>query len=272
MKRVIKVALGIVGLIGVLIGGLFLFANYDAYQGEQAADVTNELIPSLDGNLHAYFVEPLVVGDYPAVLMVHEWWGINQEIVDMAEILSEEGYVVLAIDTYRGHTATTVPGALLLRLSVPQDRVARDMQVAYDWLAARPNVDETRIGVIGFCYGGGVALRHAIANPNIKAVVNLYGDTVEDPAALGAMLANRTPLLGVFGREDAQIPVSEVEAFGATLAQTDIPHAIRIYDGVGHAFVTPHTISEGGAATQAWEEILQFFALHLQKPPVVAMN
>ncbi|MCU0499403.1 MAG: dienelactone hydrolase family protein [Anaerolineae bacterium] len=272
MSRMIKIVLGILGAIGLLIGGLFLFANYDAYQGEQAADVTNELIPSLEGNLYGYFAEPLVVGDYPAVLMVHEWWGMNQEIVAMAEILSEQGYVVLAIDTYRGYTATTVPGALLLRLSVPQDRVAQDMQVAYEWLASRPNVDENRIGVIGFCYGGGVALRHAIANPNIKAVVNLYGDTVDDPAAFGVMLTSRTPLLGIFGREDQQIPVSEVEAFGAALGQTEIPHSIRIFDGVGHAFVNPHTLIEGGAATQAWDEILRFFALHLQRPPVVAMN
>jgi carboxymethylenebutenolidase len=211
--------------------------------------------------LHGYLAAPAGDGPFPAVIMVHEWWGLNGEIVELADALAAEGYVVLAPDTYRGPTTSLVPRALYLRLTVSDDRVDDDMLRAFDYLAGMETVDANRIGVMGFCYGGGVALRHGIVNPRIAATVNLYGDRVTDPQALGALLEQDAgPLLGIFGAEDAQIPVSSVELFREALEVAGVTHTVTIYDGVGHAFVQPDLLEQPGAPREAWEQILGFLS------------
>ncbi len=253
---VITVAVLLLVVVGVVVG--------DSQAFEGARDVTNVEYPAADGStLVGYLAQP--EGDStprPAVLMVHEWWGLTAELAEMADILAEQGYVVLAPDTYRGRVATTVPGALALRISADTARVDGDMQGAFDYLASLPNVDPQRIAVMGFCYGGGVALRHGVNNPQIVATINLYGETVDDPANFGALLTTGRPVLGIFGADDAQIPVSEAEAFADALTEAGIPGEVTIYPGVGHAFVNPQTISDG-AARDAWAQITAFLADNL---------
>lgn len=267
-KQIRRLLLGLllVLLVIFIVGGIAI--GSDALGGISAADVTNVTYTAADGTaLVGYLAQPPAgpAGDKaPAVLMVHEWWGLNAEIREMADILAAEGYVVLAPDTYRGRVATTIPGALVLRLSVPVDRVNSDMQAAYTYLTSLDNVDMTRVGVMGFCYGGGVAMRHATQNGQIAATINLYGDTISDPTKFGALTESGKPLLGIFASEDRQIPVSEVEAFKVTLAKTTIPHEVTIYPGVDHAFVNPANIKAGGEAAKAWERILAFFAATLK--------
>jgi carboxymethylenebutenolidase len=263
LKRVL-IGLLVLVLAVVVIGGGLVAA--DAFGGAQATDVTNVTFASEDGTtLHGYLAQPEGDEALPAVLMVHEWWGLNAEITEMADLLAEEGYVVLAPDTYRGRVATTVPAAITLRVTVPEERVDSDIQAAYEYLRSLPNVDPERIGVIGFCYGGGVVLRHATQNPEIAATINLYGDTIADADGFGALAESGKPLLGIFGEEDAQIPVSEVELFDAALDEAGIPNEVLIYPGVGHAFVNPETLAEEGAAREAWGEILGFFELNLKR-------
>ena len=268
MKLIRRLLVAALIILLVLVGVVLGVMIFDGLAGETSAVVTNVTYTSADGTpIGGYLARPEGAAEgeaLPAVLMVHEWWGLNAEIAEMADKLAAEGYVVLAPDTYRGNLATTVPGALLLRISAPTERVNTDMQAAFDYLAALPEVDAARIGVMGFCYGGGVALRHAVENAAIAATINLYGDTIDDPAGFGALDEMNTPVLGIFGAEDAQIPVTEVEAFEQALGQTDIPHTVTIYPGVGHAFVYPESISAGGAAANAWAQILAFFSEHLQ--------
>jgi carboxymethylenebutenolidase len=262
IRRILIGALALVLLLVLGVGGLMLA---DGLGLAQATDYTNVSYTAEDGTtVYGYLAQPEGESSFPAVLMVHEWWGLNAEIVEMAHLLAEQGYVVLAPDTYRGRLATTVPGALMLRLSVPEAQADMDMMAAFAYLAALPNVDPLRIGVMGFCYGGGVALRHAVENPQIAATINLYGDTILDPDGFGALLETGRPLLGIFGAEDNQIPVSEVEAFQEALEETSIPHEVTLYPGVGHAFVNPATIAEPGAAQQAWAQILAFFETNLK--------
>jgi carboxymethylenebutenolidase len=265
MFKRILIGLLLVMVVVVVIGGGLIAA--DAFGGAQSTDVTNVVYPAQDGTeLYGYLAVPEGADGekYPAVLMVHEWWGLTAEITKMADTLAEEGYVVLAPDTYRGRVATTVPAAITLRVTVPEERVDSDMQAAYEYLIALPEVDRLRVGVIGFCYGGGVALRHAVQNPQIAATVNLYGDTIDNPQEFGALLESGKPLLGIFGEDDQQIPVSEVEAFDAALDEAGIPNEVTIYPGVGHAFVNPETILEVGAAQDAWTQIIAFFDEHLK--------
>lgn len=265
MLRRILIGLVVVLLLVIVIGGGIVVG--DAFGGVQARDVTNVTYTAEDGTeLYGYLAQPANSDGetLPAVLMVHEWWGITEEITEMADLLAEEGYIVLAPDTYRGRVATTVPAAITLRVTVSEAQADSDMQAAYDYLASLPNVDVERIGVMGFCYGGGVALRHAILNPDIAATINLYGDTIADADDFGALLDSDKPLLGIFGEQDQQIPVSEVEAFDAALDEAGIPNEVTIYPGVGHAFVNPATIQDEGAAQEAWAEILTFFDEHLK--------
>lgn len=263
MPRLIRfVLIAALVLLVALVGIVGFFVVTDSLGGETAEQHANVTYSAADGTiLRAYLAQPSDAGDerLPAVLMVHEWWGLNAEIEEMADKLAAEGYVVLAPDTYRGNLATTVPGALYLRITTPADRVDADMQAAFDYLAAQPNVDPARVGVMGFCYGGGVALRHAIDNGQIAGTINLYGDTVDEPAAFGALLTSGRSVLGIFGERDQQIPVSEVEAFEQALDEANIPHEVTIYPEMPHAFVNPAGITAGGAPADAWAQILAYW-------------
>lgn len=262
MKLIRRILIGALVVLVVLVVGVTGLIVGDSVLGAQATDFTNVTYIASDGTtLHGYLAEPVGDGPFPGVLMVHEWWGLNSEIVELAGALAAEGYVVLAPDTYRGPSTSLVPRALFLRLTVPEDRVDDDMLRAFDYLAGLDNVNADRIGVMGFCYGGGVALRHGILNPRIGATINLYGDRITDPQAFGALLEpDAGPLLGIFGAQDAQIPVSSVEAFREALETAGVTHTITIYDGVGHAFVQPDLLDQPGAPREAWEQILAFLA------------
>lgn len=266
MKWIRRILVGLLAAFVLLVAGVGGLIAYDSVFGNKADEFANVRYPAEDGTeLVGYLAQPEGTGPFPAVLMVHEWWGLNEEIVEMADKLAEEGYVVLAPDTYRGSTTRLVPRAIFLRVTVPEARVDADMQAASSYLASLEQVDSTRLGVMGFCYGGGVALRHAVQNEGVAATINLYGDTITDPTEFGALLrAEAGPLLGIFGERDAQIPVAEVNAFEQALATTTINHTITIYPEMPHAFVNPAGIADGGAPAEAWQQILTFLDENLK--------
>ena len=266
MKWVFRFLLSLFGALFVTVLLIVGVIAYDGAFGAKASDFTNMTFTAQDGTeIAAYYAQPEEAGTYPAVIMVHEWWGINEEITELADALAEEGYIVLAPDTYRGNTTDLIPRALYLRLTVDMERVDSDMQAAYDYLASLDDVDASNIGVIGFCYGGGVALQFGTQNPDLAAIVNLYGSTPSDSSTFGVLLnEGASPVLGIFGREDTAIPVEEVEAFESALAEAGIEHTVTIYDDMGHAFVQPDVIEEEGAPRNAWLQILDFFEANLQ--------
>lgn len=265
LKWITRIIGSLIAAIVVMVVIMVGVIAWDVNFGISGTDFTNVTYEAEDGTtLNAYLAIPEGEGTFPAVLMVHEWWGLNGEIIELADELAAEGYVVLAPDTYRGPTAAWVPGALYLRLNVDMERVDSDMLIAYDYLLSLPETDEN-IGVVGFCYGGDIAFNHAIANPEIDAVINLYGSTRSDSENFGALLDDNTPsLLGIFGEVDQGIPLDEVSAHEMALEELGLDSTVTIYDDMGHAFVQPDAIEEAGAAQEAWEEILSFLDTHLR--------
>ncbi len=264
MKWLLRIAAILAGLLllGVLIvGGVIVF---DAVAGPQTADFTNVTYQGADDvALLGYLAQPEGDGPFPAVLMLHEWWGLNEGITELADALAAQGYVVFVPDVYRSRLATQVPYALFLRLTTPEAEIHADVDAGLSYLRGLTAVDGERTAVLGFCFGGEQSLQLSLRQPeNLAATVVLYGSLVTDPARLEPL--RDQPLLGIFGAEDAQIPVSEVEAFEAALTAVGAPATITVYDGVGHAFVSEENYNQPGAAGQAWQQIGAFLATHLQ--------
>jgi carboxymethylenebutenolidase len=194
----------------------------------------------------------------PAVIMIHEFWGLKSSIVGKADALAAEGYLVVAPDTYRGAVTAWLPRAIYLSAGTPTPRVNVDLDTVFAWLAQEPDVDPRRIMVMGFCYGGGKALRYSLHNPNLAATGVFYGSLISDPTVLANLPG---PVLGIFGAEDQSPSPDQVAAFETGLQSAGIPHQITIYPGVGHAFLTDiEAIRGGGTQGAAWQEFLAFLA------------
>lgn len=259
MKWIGRTGAVLLGLLALLVCGAGALFVWDAALGPKATDYTNVTFTSADGaTIHGYLAQPQEPGTYPAVIMIHEFWGLNEHIQKMADDLAARGYVVLAPDTYRGQTTGQIPRAIYLRVNTPQERVMADLQGAFDFLKTQPQVDTQRIAVLGFCYGGEMALQHALRNAELAATVVFYGSPVTDPARLGALAQTKRPVLGIFAEQDQQIPPAEANAFRDALNAAGIPNSVTIYPGVGHAFVQPEAIAAGGAAADAWRQTIEF--------------
>src|SRR5438309_1313211 len=219
---------------------------------------------STPGEGEGYLALPASTGKHPAVIVIQEFWGVNDWIRDQADRFAKQGYVALAPDLYRGKSTTDSNVAHELMRGLPEDRAMADLKGAFDYLAHRSDVDASRIGVIGWCMGGGYALQLAIAEPRIAAAVINYGHLVTDPTTIASI---HPPILGNFGEADRGIPADDVRAFDAALKTAGKESNIKLYPGAGHAFMNPN--NKGGyvksAAKDAWSRIDAFFARTLKR-------
>lgn len=269
MKTVRRILSGLL----ILVLGLFIFLAgsiaIDFLAGkERILAVTNTTIPGRNGEpeVRAYVATPPGEGPFPVVIMIHEFYGLNQSIVDKAEGLAQEGYLVVAPDTFRGSTTAWIPRAIYQVITNNPDQVNRDLDSVYAWIAAQPNAAQNRIGIAGFCYGGRASLSYSLRNNQLAATVIFYGSPVTDPQVLRSLPG---PVLGIFGGADNSIPVEDVLAFEAALNQAGIPNEITIYAGQPHAFVTDiESIRAGGVQGQAWTQMLKFLEKNLKQGAV----
>lgn len=206
--------------------------------------------------------------ELPGVIVIHEWWGLNDHIRNMADELAKEGYAVLAVDLYNGKVAASPDEAMSLVTAARdnQNESNSNMIAAVDYLKSLDNVESSKIVSVGWCFGGGQALQLALnADPSspIAATALYYGNLVTDQQQLSKI---KGPVLGIFGSEDQSIRVSEVKAFEAGLNANNITNEIYVYEGVGHAFANP--TGEGFAPAElkdAWQKTVAFLHSHLQK-------
>ena len=216
---------------------------------ESPATITSSSSSSLVGN------------KLPAVVMIHENRGLNEHIKMMADTLAKEGYVVLAVDLFKGQVASNQQDAGPLSDAVrenPTEAIA-NLRAAVRYLASLENVNPSQISSLGWCFGGQQSLQLALnTEPKypLSSIVIYYGRLVSDPDELSKI---KWPVLGIFGDQDDSIPVENVTNFKAALDSIGIPNEIYVYKGVGHAFANPSRDSYAPDQTaDAWNKTLLF--------------
>jgi len=265
MKIIKRALLGFLIVVGVLI--LFLGGSIivEGMVGSgRVDDVTNTTITGLNGgpDVRAYLAKPEGDGPFPTVIMIHEFYGLNEAIVSMANLLAEQGYLVIAPDTFRGSSTAWIPRAIYQVIKTKPEDVNTDLDSVYAWLESQSDVDRSRTAIAGFCYGGRTSLLYSLHNNKFAATVVFYGSSETDPEVLKTLPG---PVLGIFGGADQSIPLEEVDAFDKGLEAAGIPHQITIYDGQPHAFVhDADGIKAGGAQGEAWNEMLVFLEENLK--------
>jgi carboxymethylenebutenolidase len=217
-----------------------------------------------DETVQGILYTPAGKGPFPGLIVIHEYWGLNDWVKEQASKLADQGYAALAIDLYRGKVATTPDMAHEIMRGVPEDRAKRDLHAAFEFLASQPNVKKDRIGAIGWCMGGGYALDVALQEPALAADVINYGHLATDPAILKNINA---PILGLFGGQDHGITPDDVHKFEQAMKQLGKPVEIKIYDDAGHAFENPNNKDgyRAADAADAWKRTVDFLARTLQK-------
>lgn len=216
---------------------------------ESPATITSSSSSSLVGN------------KLPAVVMIHENRGLNEHIKMMADTLAKEGYVVLAVDLFKGQVASNQQDAGPLSDAVrenPTEAIA-NLRAAVRYLGSLENVNPSQISSLGWCFGGQQSLQLALnTEPKypLSSTVIYYGRLVSDPDELSKI---KWPVLGIFGDQDDSIPVENVTNFKAALDSIGIPNEIYVYKGVGHAFANPSRDSYAPDQTaDAWQKTLAF--------------
>lgn len=243
-----------------LANAAFLFLSTLA-----AAPVRTESVSYKSGDETGtgYLALPEAKGRHAAIVVIHEWWGLNDWVKEQAEKFAQQGYVALAVDLYRGKSAASPDQAHELMRGLPQDRAIRDMKAAFDYLAGRPDVIKDKIGSVGWCMGGGYSLLLAENEPELAACAVNYGAMPTDPAIIQEIQA---PVLGNFGAEDRGIPPDAVRAFEKAMKAAGKTIDVKIYQGAGHAFENPNNKAgyRQDAAIDAWARMLGFFGKTLK--------
>jgi len=229
-----------------------------------AADGKTVSYKSGDETVQGVLYAPAGSGPFPALVVIHEWWGLNDWVKEEASKLADEGYVALAVDLYRGKVATTPEMAHEIMRGVPEDRAKRDLHAAVEFLKSQPNVKKDRIGSIGWCMGGGYSLDVALQEPDLAATVINYGHLATDTEGLKKINAS---ILGSFGAQDHGITPDDVHKFEQALKQLGKKVDIKIYDDAGHAFENPNNKDGYRAddAADAWKRTVAFLAATLKK-------
>lgn len=217
-----------------------------------------------DETVKGILFTPSGKGPFPALVAVHEYWGLNDWVKEQASKLADQGYVTLAVDLYRGNVATTPEQAHELMRGVPEDRATRDLLAASAYLRSLKQVDPARVGSIGWCMGGGYALDLAIHDPKLAATVINYGHLATENTTLQQINA---PILGIFGAQDKGIPPDAVHKFEQQMKALNKSVEVVIFPDAGHAFENPNNKTGYRAedAAKAWTDTLNFLSQKLKK-------
>lgn len=214
-----------------------------------------------DENLTGYIARPESGDPAPAIIVIQEWWGLNDHIKDVTNRFAQQGYVALSPDLYKGQVATEPDEARKLVMELDMDEAVNEIQQAITFLLDQDYVSGDSVGVVGFCMGGRLSLMTGITDERLGAVIAFYGSplTPEQAAEVHA------PLLGLYGSEDGGIPVDSVRTMEDALNEAGIVNEMHVYEGAQHAFFndTREGSYDPEASADAWEKSLAWFSEYL---------
>jgi carboxymethylenebutenolidase len=206
----------------------------------------------------AFVIQPDDDAKHPGVVLIQEWWGLEPHILNVAQKLATEGFVVVVPDLYHGKIATDPNEAMPLMMGLRNhlDKVVDEIVTTLEAAKGLQNVQPKKLGLIGFCIGGFLAYTVAARYPDLAATVSFYGGgydpTPEDVAKVNA------PVLAVYGRQDQSIPLAQIEKIERLYKEADKNFTVKLYDA-GHAFVNPtHGMGNEKAAAEAWPIAISF--------------
>ena len=217
--------------------------------------------PSNAHTTPGYLAMPEGTGPFGAVIAIQEWWGLVGHIKDVADRLAGQGFVTLAPDLYHGQSASEPDEARKLAMALDRGKAIKEIDAAAIYLKSLDVVQPKKVGIVGWCMGGGLALSSAAHSSNIDAVVCFYGRPLE--AADTAKV--KAPVLGLYGDLDAGNPLSIVQNFDKELEKVGVPHYVHVYAGAKHAFFNDGRAEayHPEAAADAWGRTLAWFRQHL---------
>jgi carboxymethylenebutenolidase len=257
--RTAKALLATVGALAVFV--VVRSASSGVHRPPSASDIHSEYVKFLSGKdtITAYLAYPERSQPAPAVIVIHEVFGISEFVRQTTEQLAKDGFVAIAPDllSRRGGTPTSQDSARKLIVSMPPDSIMADLNATKDYVKQLKAVRPDAIGVIGFCWGGGQSFRYATNAPDLKAFVVCYG-----PAPNAADMARiRAQGLGVYAENDARITAGAPDA-AAAMRAAGKTYPYTIYPGVGHGFLRSREKPE--VADSAWSAVIRFFRAQLK--------
>ena len=212
------------------------------------------------GGMDTFLAKPEGAGPFPGVIVIHEIFGLNDNIREIARQFAEQGYAALGVDLFSNRNRMVcmmqiVHGMLIRPLN---NSMLADLKSAISVLQKQPNVDANRIGAVGFCMGGAYALQLAITDKGMKAASVFYG---ANPKPLEAV-AEACPIIGSY--PDKDFTTKAAQELEVSLTKYNVPHDIKIYDNTQHSFYNrQRTPFEVDASKDAWQRMLSFFEKHL---------
>jgi carboxymethylenebutenolidase len=212
-----------------------------------------------DSTTRGYLALPAGKGPFPALIMIHEWDGVNDRDRQVADMFASHGYVTLVADLYQGKTGSNQQEnvALMNDARAHLDRVIANLDQAQKFLRSRPDVTG-KVGVLGWCFGGGIALSYALGGAEHQATAIFYGMLVSDPAQLARI---RHPIYGTFAGQDKGITPAMVARFRTVLDSIGIKNDIHVYDPVQHGFwlwVDRDAATNTAPAADAWQRLVKY--------------
>lgn len=230
---------------------------------EQTGGLVTEMVEYQDPDgetLMGYLARPAGNQPKPAVVVIQEWWGLNEHIKDVTRRFAQQGYVALAPDLYHGVVTTEPDEARKQVMELDMAEAVKEIQRGIAYLLDQSYVAGPNVGIVGFCMGGGLVLQTALVADNLGAAIAFYGRPL-DPAQAKQVKA---PVLGLYGQNDQGIPVDSVKAMFAAFSEVNIDNDFHLYEGAGHAFFNDTRDSYNQqAAADAWQRTLSWFGQRL---------
>lgn len=233
-------------------------------QTSEVSEITEEEVSYFPGHdqVKGFLARPKDGQNLPAIILIHEWWGLNKNMHDLARKFAQQGYVALAVDLYEGKSTKDSDEAKKLATAVREnmDPAFDNLKAAITYLKSSKQVSKDRVASIGWCFGGGWAYQMAKNDMGVKASIMYYGQF----SPKDDLHHMKTTILGHFGEKDTSIKVDNVREFQATLKTLSGNHEVYIYPNAGHGFTNPDNPSyDPVAAELAWKRTMEFLKKYL---------